>query len=115
MTGLNCARIFRAKHEAAIHPEPKPDEWCKLRLVVRGAQLEAFVNGAQKPALRVELLSKRLNGKVGLWVGNNSDGWFRSCRVTTNTVAKPDSTEIERSTGSQRGVVPRLDKGTHDH
>lgn len=78
---------FPGKYEAAIDPKPKPDEWCKLRLIIRGAQLEAFVNGAQKPALRVELLNKRLKGKVGLWVGNNSDGWFRSFRVTTNTVA----------------------------
>ncbi len=47
---------FPGKYEAAIHPEPKPDEWCKIAPNNSGARkLEAFVNGAQKPALRVEL------------------------------------------------------------
>ena len=29
----------------------------------------------------VELLNDRLKGKVGLWVGNGSDGWFKNLKV----------------------------------
>ena len=39
------------------------------------------VNGSDVPALTVELLNERLKGKVGLWVGNGSDGWFRNLKV----------------------------------
>jgi hypothetical protein len=39
------------------------------------------VNGSEVPALTVELLNDRLKGKVGLWVGNGSDGWFRNLRI----------------------------------
>jgi CubicO group peptidase (beta-lactamase class C family) len=69
------------KYEAALEPAPKPEAWCKLRVAIQGNQLEAFVNGAPKASLRVNLLNKRLKGKVGLWVGNNSDGWFRQISV----------------------------------
>ena len=69
------------KYELAITPPPDPNSWVKLKLVIRGKNLEAFVNGSDKPALRVESLNNRLKGKVGLWVGNGSDGGFRNLRI----------------------------------
>jgi hypothetical protein len=69
------------KYEFAITPAPHPDSWVKLKLVVTGKNVAAFVNGSEVPALKVELLNDRLKGKVGLWVGNGSDGWFRNLRV----------------------------------
>ena len=69
------------KYEFAITPAPDPNSWVKLKLVVKGKNLAAFVNGSDVPALRVELLNDRLKGKVGLWVGNGSSGWFRNLKV----------------------------------
>ena len=69
------------KYEFAITPAPDPDSWVKLKLVVKGKNVTAFVNGSDMPALTVELLYDRLKGKVGLWVGNGSDGWFRNLKV----------------------------------
>jgi hypothetical protein len=69
------------KYEFAITPAPDPDSWAKLKVVVKGKNVAAFVNGSDKPALTVELLNERLKGKVGLWVGNGSDGWFRNLKV----------------------------------
>src|SRR6266567_7824870 len=69
------------KYEFAITPAPDPDSWIKLKLVVKGKNVTAFVNGAEAPALTVELLNDRLKGKVGLWVGNGSDGCFRNLKV----------------------------------
>jgi len=69
------------KYESAVTPAPDPDSWVKLRLVVKGKNVAAFVNGADAPALTVELLNDLLKGKVGLWVGNGSDGWFRKLKI----------------------------------
>jgi hypothetical protein len=69
------------KYEFAITPAPDPESWVKLKLVLKGKNVAAFVNGSDKPALSVELLGDRLKGKVGLWVGNGSDGWFRNLKV----------------------------------
>jgi len=73
------------KYEFAITPAPDPDSWIKLKLEVKGKNVAAFVNGAEMPALTVELLNDRLKGKVGLWVGNGSDGWFKNLKVIPAT------------------------------
>ena len=69
------------KYEFAITPAPDPDAWVRLKLVVKGKNVAAFVDGSDKAALTVELLNDRLKGKVGLWVGNGSDGWFRNLKI----------------------------------
>ena len=74
-------KSYPGKYEFAITPAPDPDSWVKLKLVVNGKNVTAFVNGSDVPALTVELLNDRLKGKVGLWVGNGSDGWFRNLKV----------------------------------
>jgi CubicO group peptidase (beta-lactamase class C family) len=80
---------FPGKYEAAIDPAPAAEDWCTLRLVIKAKQLQAFINGSGQPSLTVTLLNNKLRGKVGLWVGNNSDGWFRKISVTTNTHSAP--------------------------
>lgn len=81
----NLRTSHPGKYEAAITPAPAPESWVKLKLVLEGKTVSAFVNGAEKPALMVELLNNRLGGKIGLWVGNGSDGWFRNLKVTQAT------------------------------
>ena len=73
------------KYESAITPAPAPESWVSVKLVLDGKRVSAFVNGSDKPALTVELLNDRLKGRVGLWVGNGSDGWFRNLKVTPPT------------------------------
>jgi hypothetical protein len=73
------------KYEFAITPAPDPDSWVKLKLVIKGKTVAAFVNGSDKPALNVELLSDRPRGKVGLWVGNGSEGGFRNLKIVPET------------------------------
>ena len=57
----------------------------KLKLAIKGKSVSAFVNGSDVPALTVELLNDRLKGKVGLWVGNGSDGSFRDLKIIPAT------------------------------
>ncbi len=68
-------------YESAVSPAPVPDAWVRLRLVVDGEGVAAYVNGAAEPSLRVRRLGGVRAGKVGLWVGNGSDGRFRGLRV----------------------------------
>ena len=78
----NLRNNHPGKYESALTPAPAPESWVTLKLVLEGKILSAFVNGSDKPALTIELLNDRLDGKVGLWVGNGSDGWFRNLKVT---------------------------------
>jgi hypothetical protein len=73
------------KYEFAITPPPDPNSWVKLKLVITSKNVTAFVNGSDKPSLNVELLNNRLKGKVGLWVGNGSDGWFRNLKIISTS------------------------------
>jgi hypothetical protein len=71
------------KYEAALNPAPQPASWVKLKVVVEGNRVSAFVNKADKPALSIEPLNDRHAGKLGLWVGNGSNGWFRNLKIST--------------------------------
>lgn len=72
---------FPGKYEAAVTPRPAADSWVRLTLEIKSRRLRIFVNDASAAALTVELLNDRLNGHVGLWVGNNSEGWFRNLKI----------------------------------
>jgi hypothetical protein len=82
----NLRKNHPGKYEFAITPAPNPDSWVKLKLVIKDKKVAAFVNDSDVPALNVELLNDRRKGKVGLWVGNGSDGWFRNLKVTPASV-----------------------------
>jgi hypothetical protein len=67
--------------EKPVLPEPDPNAWVHLKVVVRGSDVTAFVNGSTSPALRVQGLSGRTRGGVGLWVGDPSPGDFANLIV----------------------------------
>ena len=69
------------KYEAAITPPPAAESWVRLTLEIESRHLRVFVNDASAPTLTVDLLNDRLKGGVGLWVGNNSEGWFRNLTI----------------------------------
>jgi hypothetical protein len=69
------------EYEKPVLPEPDPNAWVHLRLVVRGTDITAFVNGSASPALHVQALGGRTSGGVGLWVGEGSPGDFANLVV----------------------------------
>lgn len=73
------------KYEAAINPPPAAESWVRLTLEIESRHLRVFVNDAVAPSLCVDLLNDRLKGGVGLWVGNNSEGWFRNLTIQPGT------------------------------
>lgn len=69
---------FPGKYENNIDPAPEPDQWLHAKIIVDYPSVKVYVNGAQKASLEVEQISDRKGGKLGLWVGNGSDGWFKN-------------------------------------
>jgi len=72
---------FPGKYENNISKAPEPDQWFHAKIVVDYPRVKVYVNGAQKATLEVEQMSDQKEGKLGLWVGNGSDGWFKNIEV----------------------------------
>lgn len=71
---------LRADHsgvyENALSNPPDPDAFFKARVVIEKPEIRVYVNDALEPALVVTELTDRKGGRIGLWMGNNSDGTF---------------------------------------
>ena len=72
---------FNGIYEKAIVPSPDANDWFHVKIIVRYPQIKVFVNGNQEPCLSIEKLNNRTSGKIGLWVGNNSDGDFANLEI----------------------------------
>jgi hypothetical protein len=72
---------FNGKYEKAIIPSPDGNEWVHAKIVIKYPQVTVYVNGNLEPSLNVEKLNNRTSGKIGLWVGNNSDGDFANLQI----------------------------------
>lgn len=71
------------KYENAVTPVPDPSGWFHATIVVKYPGVKVFVNNSGSPSLIVDQLSDRKNGWIGLWVGNNSDGYFKNLKIIT--------------------------------
>ena len=74
-------REFPGKYEAGA--DMKTNQWFRVKIVIEGEMLKAFVDDAKQPVLVVEkMLGNREQGKIGVW------GWgsyFRDFRFTPAT------------------------------
>lgn len=67
-------------YENKLSAPPDPDNWFHVKVVVEGTAVKAYVNNAL--CLSVTSLNKKKAGKVGLWVGNSSDGDFANLKIS---------------------------------
>lgn len=59
-----------------------PGEWTHLRVEVAGQKARLYINGATQPALIVNDLKRpALPGLIGLWIGDETDGYFSRLSV----------------------------------
>jgi hypothetical protein len=72
---------YPGKYEQPVSPVPDPEEWFHARVVVSRPKVSVFVNDATAPSLVVEQLSERKQGRVGLWAGDGSGGYFANLRI----------------------------------
>ena len=64
------------KYEHSLLSKVDPNGWFHVRIVVSSDAIKAFVNADPEPSLTVKPLVPLVAGKLGFWVGNNSDGDF---------------------------------------
>jgi len=73
-------RRLREEHpdnyENAITDPPNPDEFFRARIVISKPEVRVYVGDDTEPCLVVNELTDRIGGRVGLWMGNTSDGSF---------------------------------------
>lgn len=62
--------------EKGIVNAPNPDEWFHVRIEITATIVRVFVNDNPIPDLSVSRLSSYSDGKVGLFVGDDSGGSF---------------------------------------
>ena len=61
----------------------QPGEWTHMRLVVHGTDASLYVNRAENPCLVVhDLKLGDVEGSVGLWMGQDTEGYFRNLRIS---------------------------------
>jgi hypothetical protein len=81
----NTWNVLRDKHngtyEKAVTPSPKGNDWFHVKILIKYPEVNVFVNGNSEPSLTIEKLNARKIGKIGLWVGNNSDGDFANLQI----------------------------------
>ena len=65
------------------YADMQPGVWTKMKIVVAGLDARLYVNGADQPCLIVhDLKMGKTRGKIALWVGVDTDGYFSNLRVT---------------------------------
>ncbi|WP_183577379.1 hypothetical protein HDF18_11385 [Mucilaginibacter sp. X5P1] len=73
---------FPGQYEKGLSNPPNPDGWFHVRIEVNYPEIKVFVGDDQKPCLTVKQLNDRKSGKIGLWVGNGSDGAFANLKIS---------------------------------
>ncbi|MGC1390093.1 MAG: hypothetical protein WA816_03575 [Bacteroidales bacterium] len=72
---------FNGRYEKALNPAPGGNDWFHAKIVIKYPNVTVYVNDNHEPSLSVEMLNNRTSGKIGLWVGNNSDGDFANLLI----------------------------------
>lgn len=73
---------YPGKYENALTMAIEPEQWFHAKIMVSSERIEVFVNNDGRPSLIVTPLSNNAPGKIGFWVGNNSDGDFSNLTIT---------------------------------
>lgn len=74
---------FPGKYEKPIHPALDPNAWIKVRIVVQGTTISAYINESSEPSLVVESLGILNSGSIGFFVADTSGGDFANLVITT--------------------------------
>ena len=53
-------------YEKAVSPAPSPKDWFHARIVIKGTDINVYVNNSSTPSLTVQKLNSRTSGKIGI-------------------------------------------------
>lgn len=62
--------------ESALVEPPNPEEFFSVRIEISKPTVRVYVGQDPEPSLVVNEITDRTGGRIGLWMGNNSDGSF---------------------------------------
>jgi hypothetical protein len=69
------------KYESYV--DVQPGVWTRYRIEIAGSRARLFVNGAEQPCLIVnDLKLEPKEGRVALWVGPGTEGYFANLKIT---------------------------------
>lgn len=71
--------------ENPVEPAPDPNDWVHLRIRVEPSRVLVYVGEGAEPDLVVARLGDGSGRRLGLWVGNNSDGDFANLEISPDT------------------------------
>ena len=61
----------------------QPGVWTRYRIEIDGRKARLFVHGAEQPSLIVnDLKLEPADGRVALWVGPGTEGYFANLKIT---------------------------------
>jgi hypothetical protein len=72
---------FPEQFENSVDHIPNPEDYFHARVEVNWPSVKVFVENASTPSLDVQMKSTLKKGKIGFWVGNESDGSFKNLVV----------------------------------
>ena len=75
---------YPGKYENSLSRNIDPESWFHVKIIVNDDNISVYLDGDQKPSLVVKPLTNRVTGKIGFWVGNNSDGDFANLVIQNN-------------------------------
>ncbi len=73
---------FPEQFEKKVNPVPDPNAFFHAKVEVKWPAVMVYVENSNEPSLEVQMKSSFKKGKIGLWVGNGSDGTFKNLIVT---------------------------------
>jgi len=73
---------YPAQYEKKVIPVPGAEDWFHVKMVVDHKNVSVFVNDATQPSLVVQKLTATTHGRLGLWVGDPTEGDFANLRIT---------------------------------
>lgn len=79
----NLREMFPGKYENEISPVPDPNEWFHVKIEIDYPWITVYINGSSSPTIQVEQISKRKQGKIGLWL-DSDEGYFKNVSVNNS-------------------------------
>lgn len=74
-------QTYPGKYENALISTVDPEKWFHARIIVEAAYIAVYVNDDKEPSLKIKPITNLAPGKIGFWVGNNSDGNFKNLSI----------------------------------
>lgn len=76
-------RTFPGEYEGEMNPTPESvDDWFHVKIEIDQPKVTVYVNQSRKPTLEIDQISLSKERRLGFWVGNNSEGWFKNLKIT---------------------------------